>query len=134
MKVLFVCNGNVARSQEAERFFNMLKRDEQSIAESGGINVKLRKPIDPLVIQVMSEIGCNISNAQRKFVNEKMVKNADLVVSFKPQDELPDYILIHKNVRYWNVVDPQHQPIEFHRQVRDCVRSKTKDLVDELAI
>lgn len=132
MKILFVCNGNVARSQEAEAFFNTLKSDEQSVAESGGINVKIGKPIDPLVIEAMNEVGYDISNAQRKFVDEKMVENADLVVSFKPKDELPEYLQSHKNIRYWNVTDPQHQSIEFHRQVRDEVRIRVSDLVNEL--
>ena len=50
MNVLFVCNGNVARSQEAEIFFNTLKEKDDTIARSGGINVKLGKSIDPLVI------------------------------------------------------------------------------------
>lgn len=134
MKILFVCNGNVARSQEAELFFDILKNDEQSVAESAGINVKLGKPIDPLVIEVMNEIGYDISKAHRKFINEKMVENADLVISFKPKDELPEYLQSHKNIRYWNVVDPQHKPIEFHRQVRDSVRKKVEDLVEELNI
>jgi len=134
MKILFVCNGNVARSQEAEVFLNTLKNDEQSEAESGGINVKLAKPIDPLVIEVMNEIGCDISKAQRKFVDEKMVENADLVISFKPKDELPDYLQVHNNIRYWNVADPQHQLVEFHRQVRDNVRIRVSDLINELNI
>lgn len=134
MKILFVCNGNVARSQEAEVFFNTLKNDEQSVAESGGINVKLGKPIDPLVIEVMTEIGYDVSKAQRKFVEEKLVENANIVVSFKPKDELPDYLQSNKNIRYWNVADPQHQPIEFHRQVRDNVRIRVSDLINELNI
>lgn len=134
MKILFVCNGNVARSQEAEVFFNTLKNDEQSVAESGGINVKLGKPIDPLVIEVMTEIGYDVSKAQRKFVEEKLVENADIVVSFKPKDELPEYLQSNKNIRYWNVADPQHQPIEFHRQVRDNVKIRVSDLINELNI
>lgn len=134
MKILFVCNGNVARSQEAELFFNALKADSQSLAISGGVNAKIGRPIDPLVVEVINELGYDISNAQRKLVDENMVKNADLVVSFKPKDELPEYIQRHNNVRYWNIADPQHQPIEFHRQVRDRVRKSTKDLIKELGV
>ncbi len=78
------------------------------MAESGGINVKPGKPIDPLVIEAMNEIGYDISKAQRKFVNKKMVENADLVISFKPKDELPEYLQRRKSIRYWNIVDPQY--------------------------
>lgn len=134
MNVLFVCNGNVARSQEAELFFNALKHDEKSFATSGGINVKLGKPIDPLVIEVMNEAGYDITGATRKFTTEEMAKAADLVVSFKPADELPDFLRNHTNIRHWSVDDPQAQPIDFHRQVRDEVRTYIVSLVEELHI
>lgn len=132
MNVLFVCNGNVARSQEAELFFNTMKYDEKSFATSGGINVKLGKPIDPLVIQVMSEIGYDASKAVRKFVDESMANSADIIISFKPADELPDFLKSHTSIRYWNATDPQAQPIEFHRQVRNEVKEKVMSLIKEL--
>jgi arsenate reductase (thioredoxin) len=131
MNVLFVCNGNVARSQEAELFFNTLKHDENSFATSGGINVKLGKPIDPLVIEAMIEIGYDITEATRKFTTEDMANAADLVVSFKPADELPDFLRNHANIQYWNVDDPQAQPIEFHRQIRDEIKIKVEKLIVE---
>ena len=134
MNVLFVCNGNVARSQEAELFFNSLKSDTSSSAVSGGINVKIGKPIDPLVIEVMSESGYDISYAVRKIADEKLASHADLIVSLKPETELPDHIKHHKNVRYWIVEDPQHQTIEFHRRVRDEIRQKVETLIKELKI
>lgn len=134
MNVLFVCNGNVARSQEAELFFNTLKHDKESLATSGGINVKLGKPIDPLVIEVMSEVDYDITEASRKFTTEDMANTADVVVSFKPADELPDFLKNHANIRYWNVTDPQAHPIEFHRQVRDEVREKVVDLIERLSL
>lgn len=134
MKILFVCNGNVARSQEAELFFNALKHDNNSLASSGGVNVKLGKLIDPLVVEVMDEIGYDISGAVRKFADGKMAQDADIVVSFKPEDELPDFIRNHPNVRYWKVADPQAQPIEFHREVRDAVQQKVTDLIEQLGL
>lgn len=134
MNVLFVCNGNVARSQEAELFFNSLKSDKSSSAMSGGINVKIGKPIDLLVVEVMNESGYNISSAVRKLADEKLVNQADLIVSLKPESELPDYIRNHKNVRYWAIDDPQHQSIDFHRNVRDEIRQKVEALIKELKI
>lgn len=132
MNILFVCNGNVARSQEAELFFNIMKHDEKSFATSGGINVKLGKPIDPLVIEVMSEIDYDASKAVRKFVDESMANSADIIISFKPADELPGFLKNHPSIRYWNVTDPQAQAIEFHRQVRNEVKEKVISLIKEL--
>jgi arsenate reductase len=131
MNVLFVCNGNVARSQEAELFFNALKQDD-STATSAGINPKIGKPIDPLVIEVMNEIGYDISKATRKLVTEEAVRAADLAVSFKPADEIPEYLRNHKNIHYWNIPDPQHQSIEFHRNVRNSVQENVQRLIEEL--
>lgn len=114
MNYLFICNGNVARSQEAEAFFNAKKTSEADTAQSAGINVKLGKPIDPLVVEVMNEIGYDVSGAVRKFVDEDMVADSDKIISFKPVEELPD---------------PQHQPIEFHRAVRDNIAARVLNLV-----
>lgn len=47
----------------------------------------------------MNELGYDISTAHRKLVDKNMVKSADLVVSFKPKVDLPDYVQRHNNVR-----------------------------------
>lgn len=130
MKVLFICNGNVARSQEAEAFFNDLS--EYDIATSAGVKVKVGKPIDPLVIQVMDEAGYSLKQAKRKLWNEEMIAKAGLIVSCKPENELPPKLRDSGKIRYWLVEDPQHQPIEFHRKIRDEVKSKVAALVSEL--
>lgn len=129
MNVLFVCNGNVARSQEAEAFFNAINGNPEDIATSGGINVNPDKPIDPLVVEVMNEIGYDLSSAKRKFATGAMALMADKIISFKPAEELPEFIKEHQNIEYWTVPDPQHQLIEFHRQVRDEVKSHVSDLL-----
>lgn len=56
--------------------------------------MKLGKPIDPLVIEAMNEIGYDITGSIRKFTTEDMANAADLVVSFKPADELPDFCAV----------------------------------------
>lgn len=130
MNVLFICNGNVARSQEAEAFFNDLS--EYDIATSAGINVKVGKPIDSLVIQVMKEEDYSMKRAVRKLWNEAMIQKAGVIVSFKPANELPKELRDSGKIRYWHVEDPQHQNIEFHREVRDQVRDQVLELISEL--
>lgn len=132
MNYLFICNGNVARSQEAESFFNANKTNETDAAQSAGINVKLGKPIDPLVVEVMNELGFDLSNNERKFVSEEMVNIANRIISFKPIDELPDYLQARKDdIELWEVPDPQAQPIEFHRKVRDDIAARIIKLVSK---
>ena len=56
-KVLFVCIHNSARSQMAEAFLNSL--DIKGVtAESAGIE---KGSLNPLVVEVMKEIGIDIS-------------------------------------------------------------------------
>jgi protein-tyrosine-phosphatase len=132
MNVLFICNENVARSQEAEAFFTGLKNDDSDQAASAGVKVEIDKPLDPLVIEVMSELDIDLSQAHRKVVNEAMVKAANRTISFKPRNELPDYIAHRSDVTYWNIADPRHQNIAFHRQVRDEIRLKVEQFMYEL--
>ena len=130
MNVLFICNGNVARSQEAEVFFNAGTQNNH--AYSAGVNVKIGKPLDPLVVEVMHEEGHSLDHCLRKFADKELVSSADLIISFKPKEELPEIVQVHSDIRYWDIPDPQHQPIEFHRKVRDAVKLKVNELIEEV--
>lgn len=131
MKILFICDGNVARSQEAELFMNKLS-DGRHHAMSAGVNPKVGKPIDPLVVEVMKEAGYSMEGCERKPIDEAVVDGADLIVSFKPAAELPENVRRRPNVRYWEVADPRGQSLEFHRQTRDRVRAKVGALLAEI--
>ena len=61
-RVLFVCVHNSARSQMAEAFVNSLAGDEFE-AMSAGLEPGV---INPLVVEVMKEIGIDISHNQTK--------------------------------------------------------------------
>lgn len=130
MNVLFICNGNVARSQEAVIFFN--NASKLNHAQSAGVNVKEGKPIDPLVISVMQELNYSMQDCYRKYADEKIIDDADLIISFKLYHELPVHVQSHSNVRYWEVADPQHQSIDFHREVRDSIKLMINELVSEI--
>ena len=132
MNILFICNGNVARSQEAELFFNSSKLAGTMHATSAGINVRIGKPIDPIVIQVMAEAGHTLEGAKRKFADKRRVDAADLIVSFVPKDKLPAHIQSHQKIRFWQVDDPRHQSLEFHRRARDQIKEQVDTLTNEL--
>jgi len=130
MKILFICDGNVARSQEAELFVNKLSNGKH-FATSAGVSPKIGKPIDPMVIEIMKEIGYDMRVSARKPIDEVAVNNADVIVSFKPAEELPEFVR-RRNVYYWSVADPARQPIEFHRKTRDLVKAKVESLLAEI--
>jgi protein-tyrosine-phosphatase len=130
MNILFICNGNVARSQEAEVFFNSLTQKHH--ATSAGVNAEVGRPIDPLVNEAMKEAGYSVKGCIRKLVDKDHIENADLVVSFKPYGELPSAVQQHQNIRYWDISDPRRQSIEFHRKIRDQVTANVQKLIEEI--
>jgi len=64
MKVLFLCEHNSARSQIAEAFLKQIG-GEQFEVESAGLEVK---PLNPLAVEVMKEIGIDISKKKAQSV------------------------------------------------------------------
>jgi arsenate reductase (thioredoxin) len=69
-KVLFLCTGNSARSQMAEAFLRKFG-GRQFEARSAGITPK---GINPLTVQVMEEIGFDLSRQRSKGVEEYLGK------------------------------------------------------------
>ncbi|MFC2166321.1 arsenate reductase ArsC [Acidobacteriota bacterium] len=75
--VLSVCTHNSARSQMVEGMLNTIYGD-QYLAYSAGTEPSV---VNPHAIQVMSEIGIDISKHQSKSMNEFMEKKFDYVVT-----------------------------------------------------
>lgn len=76
-QVLFVCTHNSARSQMAEGLLNSLYGNKYT-AYSAGIEPTI---VNPYAIQVMSEIGIDISKHQAKSINEFMEQKFDYVIA-----------------------------------------------------
>lgn len=76
-KILFLCTGNSCRSQMAEGFARHLKADVIE-AYSGGTDPK---GINPLAVEVMKEIGIDISGQQSKSIASFNDKTFDYVVT-----------------------------------------------------
>lgn len=131
MKVLFICRGNVARSQEAALFCEKLSAGT-IMAESAGIRPIIGKPIDPDVVTVMNELGYDMSSCYRKALAKNMIAAADVVVSFVPRCELPEYAAVHPVVQSWYVPDPRHKGTAYHRRVRGQIQHKVEELVTSL--
>jgi arsenate reductase len=76
-KVLFICTHNSARSQMAEGFLNTLYPDGYEAYSAGtepsGVN--------PYAVQVMAEIGIDISSHSSKSVTEFLDREFDYVVT-----------------------------------------------------
>ncbi len=76
-KVLFICTHNSARSQMAEGYMKA-KYGDRYEAFSAGTEVTR---VHPLAIEVMKEIGIDISGHRSKLIDEFFGKGIDTVVA-----------------------------------------------------
>jgi len=76
-KILFICKYNSVRSQIAEGYMKAHYGNQYEVF-SGGIEAT---QVNPLAIEVMKEIGIDISGYRSKLVDEFFGKQFDIVVT-----------------------------------------------------
>ena len=95
MKVLFVCKGNVGRSQLAEGIFNSLTKKHRAIS-AGTIaknKGKLVKSVSIKNVKVLKEIGIDISKKKVKKLNKQMTDHLGKIIVFCDRRTWPDFLL-----------------------------------------
>lgn len=126
-RVMFVCQKNSCRSQMAEGFARNLEKGSLSIISSAGLQAS---QVHPLAVQVMSEVGIDISNQTSKLLGEFNPQEYDVVASMCGCGlDLPPDWLMTEIFQEWMVDDPSEQPLETFRQVRDEVRKQVEILL-----
>lgn len=75
--VVFLCTGNSARSQMAKGLMDHLRGNEFEVFSAG----TEPKGIHPLAIEVMAEIGIDISAQRSKQLDEYLNKNFDYIIT-----------------------------------------------------
>jgi arsenate reductase (thioredoxin) len=143
MKVLFICRGNVARSQFGEIFLNKLTEGKHTAISAGTVvankegNSKDGQKFKDLsgaepVVEVMKEVGIDILEKARYQLTPTMVDEADKIIVMAEKESIPDYLSKSDKVVTWNVEDPKGKSLEFTRNIRDQVLSLVVDLVKKL--
>jgi arsenate reductase (thioredoxin) len=124
--ILFVCVENAGRSQMAEGFFNKSAPEGYRAVSAGTKSVS---QINPVVIDVMKEVGIDISNQKSKEITEDMMRNSFKTVNMGCIDKESCPTLFLSNVLDWNLEDPKGKPIDKVREIRDEVKLRVKELV-----
>jgi arsenate reductase len=75
-KILFICARNASRSQMVEGFFRNFYGDEFDVSSAGSDP----QEIDPTTVQVMAEVGIDISKQTSTSLNEYKDQEFDYVV------------------------------------------------------
>lgn len=128
MKILFVCRGNVGRSVMAEQLFRKLNKEKHEVASAG---TKLSGPEQPLrelslaepVIKCLEEENIDVSGYIRKQLTPGMVEEADKIIVMAEPETIPEYLSNSDKVENWSVKDPKGSSLEFHREIRDKIKS-----------
>ncbi|UZE93822.1 MAG: arsenate reductase ArsC [Candidatus Pacearchaeota archaeon] len=126
-KVLFVCKGNVGRSQMAEAFYSHLVGRGAYSAGIKAVTELVHPPED--VVDIMLEENIDLSNQIIKKLNEDMVRKADKVIIMCKKEIYPSYLNNYSNkVLYWNIKDPRYMNTDERRKIRDIIKEKVLSL------
>ncbi len=125
-RVLFLCTQNSARSQMAEGLLRSLHGSEYEVFSAGTEPA----PVHPLAIQVMEEIGVDISTQNSKDVAQFNDKEMDIVVTVcdRAKETCPIFPY-GRRFLHQNFLDPaavqgdQGEQAEAFRRVRDEIRT-----------
>ena len=128
MRILFACVGNSCRSQMAEAFCGALGRDVE--CESAGSNPA--QSVAPHAIEVMKEVGIDISRARTKGFRDVTAGGFDYMVSMGCTVTCP-FLPGTKEIR-WEIPDPYGKGMAEYRKVRDTIRTHVHDLLDSLGV
>jgi len=124
---LFVCLHNAGRSQMSQALFERAA-DSRHHGRSAGTTPGDR--VHPEVVEVMNELGIDLSDRRPKLLDTADAEWADVVVTMGCGDRCP-YIPGRRYVD-WDLPDPKGQPIEVVRATRDEIAVRVEGLVAEL--
>jgi arsenate reductase len=125
--VLFVCLHNAGRSQMSQALFAEAAGGRHQAASAGTTPAG---QVHPEVVEVMRELGIDLSDRRPQRLTTELAQWADVVVTMGCGDQCP-YV---PGRRYldWELADPRGRPIEEVRATRDEIRRRVDGLVREL--
>jgi arsenate reductase (thioredoxin) len=129
--MLFVCVENAGRSQMAEGFFRKYAPEGYEPLSAG---TRPLSQINPLAIQVINEIGLDISKQKSKDLTEDMMRNSDKIINMGCVDKNFCPTLFIPKVIDWGIEDPKDKPIEQVREIRDEIERRIKELATDISV
>jgi arsenate reductase len=126
-EVLFVCVHNAGRSQMAAALLDHHAHGRVRVRSAGSAPAG---EINAAVVQVMDELGIDISKEFPKSLTDEVVEAADVVITMGCGDACP----VYPGKRYldWSLDDPAGQGAAAVRPIRDHIDELVRGLLDEL--
>jgi arsenate reductase len=126
-RVLFVCLHNAGRSQMSQALFERAAGEAHTAASAGTTPAE---HVHPEVVEVMRELGIDLSGRRPQLLTRELAEQADLIVTMGCGDECP--YIPGKRYLDWDLPDPAGRPIAEARATRDEIERRTVDLLKEL--
>lgn len=135
--ILFLCTANSCRSQMAEGFARKLLPENVRVHSAG----TEPKAVHPLAIQVMKEVGIDISDQGSKGLERVPLEKIDLVVTLCGEAAESCPTLAHETNRlHWPLPDPalaqgdKEAVLKTFRAVRDEIRARVEKLLSSISV
>jgi arsenate reductase (thioredoxin) len=125
--ILFACTHNAGRSQMAAALFNKTSDPEKARAISAGTNPS--DGVHPEVLEVMKEIGIDLSHTRPRRLTEELASASDLLVTMGCGETCP--FVPDLETLDWELPDPKGRPIAEVRRIRDEVSRRVQMLLKE---
>ena len=126
-RVIFACVHNAGRSQMAAAFFATLADPMKAVAASAGTRPGDR--VHPEVVDVMRELGIDLSGQRPQKLTEELARDAFLLVTMGCGDECPYVPGLKRDD--WPLDDPKGRPLAEVRRIRDDIRGRVAALVEQ---
>lgn len=127
--VLFACTQNSVRSPMAEALLKHLL-GHRIYVDSVGVR---GREVDPFVLEVMDEIGIDLSKHRPKTFDDLEDTSYDLIISLSPEAQHQAVELTRTmacDVEFWNTFDPsliegnRETRLQAYRDVRDQLKRR----------
>jgi len=123
-RVLFLCTGNSARSQMAEGLLRQMAGNRFDVFSAG----TLPKGMHPRSVEVMNEVGIDISKQTSKDVSTYLRDKFDYVITVCDRAKQQCPVFPGAEPIHWGFDDPAEAPpdtqLETFRRVRDEIRHR----------
>jgi len=130
--VLFACTMNSVRSPMGEALLKHLL-GHRIYVDSVGVRAR---EIDPFAVEVMDEIGIDLSRHRAKSFDDLEDTSFDLIISLSPEAQHQAVELTRTmacDVEFWNTFDPslvegnREARLQAYRDVRDQLKKRIEE-------
>ncbi len=126
--VIFACVHNAGRSQMAAALFNA--RVDATMARAVSAGTQPASAVHPVVVEVMREVGIDLSQARPQLLTHELASTASLLVTMGCGEACP--FVPGLQTLDWPLPDPKGQSLEVVRALRQEIGLRVEGLLATL--